>query len=87
MQELFFEELKVDERTQKIFLELVDLMRLVQKHHLTGVAYTDTGAFSGSQVLVSVNFNYILRAMPALPRDHETRHQMISRMVVAALQF
>jgi AcrR family transcriptional regulator len=87
MQELFFEELKVDERTQKIFLELVDLMRLVQKHHLMGAAYTDTGAFSGSQVLVSVNFNYILHAMPALPRYHQTRHQMISHMVVAALQF
>lgn len=87
MQELFLEELKVDERTQKIFLELVDLMRLVQKHHLGGVAYTDTGAFSGSQVLVSVNFNYILRAMPALPRDHDTRHRMIALMIVAALRF
>lgn len=87
MQELFFEELKVDEHTQKIFLELVDLMRLVQKHHLTGATYTDTGAFSGSQMLLSVNFNYTLRAMPALPRDHETRHQMISRMVVVALSY
>lgn len=87
MQELFLEELKVDERTQKIFLELVDLMRLVQKHHLVGAGYTDTGAFSGSQVLVSVNFNYILRAMPALPRDHDTRHRMIALMTVAALRF
>lgn len=87
MQELFLEELKVDERTQKIFLELVDLMRLVQHHHLTGVAYTDTGAFSAAQVVVSVNFNYILRAMPALPRDHETRHRMIARMAVEALRF
>jgi AcrR family transcriptional regulator len=87
MQELFLEELKVDERTQKIFLELVDLMRLVQKHHLAGAGYTDTGAFSGSQVLVSVNFNYILRAMPALPRDHDTRHRMIALMTVAALRF
>ena len=49
--------------------------------------YTDTGAFSGSQVLVSVNFNYILRAMPALPRDHDTRHRMIALMIVAALRF
>lgn len=87
MQELFLEELKVDQRTQKIFLELIDLMRLVQKHHLCDIPYTDTGAFSAAQILVSVNFNYILRAMPALPRDHETRHRMIARMVVEALQF
>lgn len=87
MQELFLEELTVDDRTRKIFLELVDLMRLVQQHHMQGVPCTDTGAFAAAQIVVSINYNYVLRAMPALPRDHETRHRMTARMAVEALSF
>jgi AcrR family transcriptional regulator len=87
MHELYLENLKVDERTQKIFLELVELMRLVQKHHLSGEPCTDNGAFSAAQVLVTTNYNYVLKAMPGLARDAEMRHEMIARMVVEALKF
>lgn len=87
MHELFLEDLAVDERTQKIFRELVDLMRLVQKHHLDGHSCSDTGAFSAAQMLVTTNYNYVLKAMPALPREAEVRHTLIANMVTEALKF
>lgn len=87
MHELYLEDMKVDERTQRIFLVLVDLMRLVQKFHLSGERYTDNGAFSAAQILVTTNYNYVLKAMPGLARDAEMRHEMITRMVVEALKF
>lgn len=87
MHELFLENLEVDERTQKIFLKLVNLMREVQAHHLDRHLCTDTGAFSAAQLLVTINYNFVLQAMPALPRDHDLRHRMISKIVVAALEF
>lgn len=87
MQEVYLEDLKVDERTQRIFLQLVELMRLVQKYHLGRESCTEAGAFSAAQVLVTTNYNYVLKAMPGLARDPEMRHEMISRMVVEALKF
>lgn len=87
MHEIFLEELKVDESTQKIFRELIDLMRQVQSHFMADHRFTDTGAFSGAQVLVTTNYNYVLKAMPAMPQDASTRHRMIGRMVGEALKF
>lgn len=87
MHELFLVDLKVDERTQRIFRQLVDLMRQVQKRHLPDCECTDVGAYSAAQMLVTTNYNYVLKAMPALPRDPEVRHRMIAAMVVEALKF
>ncbi|MDE4147092.1 helix-turn-helix domain containing protein [Phaeobacter gallaeciensis] len=87
MHELYLEDLQVNERTQRIFMELVELMRLVQRHHLRSEPCTDAGAFSAAQVLVTTNYNYVLKAMPGLARDPSIRHEMIARMVVEALKF
>lgn len=87
MHEIFLTELKVDERTQKIFRELIDLMRKIQETHLNGSSYTDNGAFSAAQVLVTINYNYVLQAMPAMPSDANLRHALIAKMVTEALKF
>lgn len=87
MHEIFLAELKVDERTQKIFCKLVDLMRRVQEVHLTASSHTDNGAFFAAQILVTVNYNYVLQAMPAMPRETSLRHALIAQMVTEALKF
>ena len=84
MHELFLQEQEVDRRTQKIFRELVDLMRLVQQHHLRDYDFSDTGTYSAAQILASMNYNYVLKAMPP---DACIRHTMIASMEVEALKY
>lgn len=86
MHEIFVETHKVDERTQEIFLQLVDLMKSVQSHHLKGYPCTNIGAFSASQMLVTINYNYVLEAMPALPHEPSIRHDMIAKMLTEPLK-
>lgn len=87
MHELYLEDLRTDERTQRIFRQLVDLMRKTQEKHLPRGTYTDTGAYSAAQLLVTVNYNYVLKAMPAFAREAGVRHVMISEAVSTLLKF
>lgn len=86
MHEIFQEKLTVDPRTKAIFLRCVDLMREIQKMHMDGTHASDVGAFAATQLLVTINYNYVLKAMPGLPMNSETRHQLISQLVVQALK-
>lgn len=86
MHEDFLEKLQVDPRTKKIFLECVDLMRCVQRQFKPGTAPSDVGAFAAAQLLVTINYNYVLKAMPALPHDFELRHRLIGKIVAEALK-
>lgn len=86
MHEDFLEKLEVDPRTKKIFLECVDLMRCAQRHFKPGPAASDVGAFAAAQLLVTINYNYVLKAMPALPPDFELRHRLIGKIVAEALR-
>jgi len=87
MHELYLEDLRTDERTQRIFRQLVGLMRKTQATHLPKGTYTDTGAYSAAQLLVTINFNYALKAMPAFAREPEQRHALIVEAIAVALKF
>lgn len=86
MHEDFLGNLKVDPRTKKIFLECVELMRCVQKVFMKGTAASDTGAFAAAQLLITINYNYVLKAMPALPGSADLRHRLIGKIVAEALK-
>lgn len=86
MHELFQEDLVVDPRTRAIFLAGVGLMRKIQQRWMQDTPASDVGAFAGAQLLLTIDFNYVLRAMPALPADPELRHRLIGSIVCEALQ-
>jgi AcrR family transcriptional regulator len=86
MHELFQEDLVVDPRTKAIFLAGVGLMRQIQKRWLQDLPTSEAGAFAAAQLLLTIDFNYVLRAMPALPADAELRHRLIGNIVCQALR-
>lgn len=87
MNELYLEELKVDDLTKGIFLATVDLMQAVQRRFQSELSGGGkAGAFAATQLLVTINYNYVLKAMPALPADPEVRHVMVARLLVEALR-
>jgi AcrR family transcriptional regulator len=87
MHELFLDSLSAEPKTKEIFLATVALMRAFQRHFLPGQPCTEAGAFAASQLLVTVNYNYVLKAMPALPRQADERHRMIAHWMAWALRF
>lgn len=86
MYEEYAEELMIHSGTQRIFLECVDLMQSVRRRF----AYEDTPRgerdFAAAQLLISLNYHYVLKAMPGLPADAQNRHRLIGRLVVEALK-
>lgn len=86
MHELFLESLKTDVQTREIFMSAVEIMRGVQKRFLPAGTYSDTGAFAASQLCTSINYNYVLKAMPALPRNPQNRHRLIAESMCLALK-
>lgn len=85
MHEFFMEELETADQTKQIFKEGVDLMRSIQKHYLADQPFTDAGAYAAAQLLVTINYNYVLQAMPALPADERQRHSLIANLLIRAL--
>lgn len=86
MHEIFQEDLKVDPRTKVIFLRCVDLMRDIQKIFMHGTSASDIGAFAASQLLFTIDLNYVLKAMPGLPTDSDRRHKLVSDVLVQVLK-
>lgn len=85
MHEFFMEDLQVDPRTKKIFVELIALMKRIQRRF--GQSDTNPGPYAASQLLVSINYNYVLNAMTALPKDPQTRHALVASLCIQALDF
>ena len=85
MQEDFLSSFETNPLTKKIFSEAVELMKCVQQKFLKDQPFTSQGALAATQLLVSINYNYVIHAMPALPRDDKTRHELIGRCMCAAL--
>ena len=85
MHENFQENLEIDPTTKRIFLECVELMRSAQRHFLKNKNYTDSGAFAAAQLLVTINYNYVLKAMSGLPPAPEDRHKMVGEIIALAL--
>ena len=85
MHEVFQEELAVDPRTKALFMQGVALMRKIQNQWLQGTSASDSGAFAAAQLLLTIDYNYVLKAMPGLPADLQMRHRLIGNITYQAL--
>lgn len=85
MHEFFMEELEVAPQTKRIFRELVGLMQAIQQHYLADQHCTAAGAYAAAQLMVTLNYNYVLQAMPGLPQDETHRHQLIAQLIIRSL--
>ena len=85
MYELYLEELEVHEWTKEIFLNAVSMMREIQKKHFSGSASSDVGAFAAAQLMVTINYNFVMKAMPGMPLDRQVRQQLIGKIMADAL--
>ena len=86
MHEHFLKDLEVHDLTKDIFRECVEMMNHIQKKFLAEGTYTDKGAWAGAQTLVTINYNYVLEAMPAFPVDYSERHHLIADLLETALR-
>ena len=62
------------------------MMKHIQKKFLDEGTYTDQGAWAGAQTLVTVNYNYVLEAMPAFPVGYSERHHLIADLLETTLR-
>lgn len=86
MHEDFQEQLIIHPQTKRIFLDCVDVMRLVQRQFLDEKSFSDLGAFAAAQLVVTINYNYVLKAMPGLTADPHHRHKLIGEVVAMTLK-
>ena len=86
MHEHFMKDLEVHELTKAIFRQSVEMMGRIQHRFLEQGTYTDKGAWSAAQILVTVNYNYVLEAMPALPAGYSERHHLIADLLETVLK-
>lgn len=86
MHEHFQQRLEVHDLTKQIFKQCVELMKDVQAQFLEKGSYTDSGAWYATQLLVTIDYNYLLRAMPAMPDDFDTRHNLVAEILEVALK-
>lgn len=85
MHEFFMEELQAAPQTKRIFRELVDLMQAMQLHYLADQNCTKSGAYAAAQLMITLNYNYVLQAMPGLPKDAHQRYQLIANLIIRTL--
>lgn len=86
MHEDFQEDLQINDVTKQIFLNCVDLLHRVRQRFIDDNATKDAKDFAAAQLVISLNYNYVLGAMPGLPADPERRHPLIGRLVVEAMK-
>lgn len=84
--EHFMEELQVAEPTKIAFMQSVEMMRFVQKKYLQETSTSDIGAFAAAQILQTINYNYAIKAMPALPQNPKIRHHLIGVLIANSLK-
>lgn len=85
MHELFTEQLSIADETKVILKACVELMEKVQVKFFPEGTGTQVGAHAAAQLIFSINYNYVMKAMPGLPHDHATRHQLIAGLVIDSL--
>lgn len=86
MNEHFQKRLEIHDLTKEIFKQAVELMKAIQTQFLEEGSYTDAGAWYAAQLLVTIDYNYLLKAMPAFPKDRETRHRLLADLLEVALK-
>ena len=82
MHEVFFKEGIIDDQTKNIFRETVTHLHPIFRSVL-GAHWTTAHTFSSVQLLVTINYNFALGAMPGLSADAPRRHRMISGLLVS----
>jgi hypothetical protein len=87
MYECFGEDLEVHDLTKGIFKRTVAMMMGIQKHYGLIQPEVQNNAFSATQILVTINFNFVMKAMPALPIEKAKRHRLIGKLIAEALAF
>ena len=85
MHEHFMENLETDAQTKRIFKATVELVHDVQRQLLGRNPSAIADAFAATQLLTTINYNYALKAMPALYADDNKRHRLIARAMLVAL--
>jgi AcrR family transcriptional regulator len=83
MLEHFMEDLNAHPQTQALFMQCCDMMRQIQKVHVR--SGTDVGAYAAAQLTFTLTCNHVLKAMPGLPRDRQTRQNLMANIVSQAL--
>ena len=86
MHEHFQQRLEVHDLTKKIFKQSVELMKAIQARFLAEESYTENGSWFAAQLLVTIDYNYLLKAMPAFPKDHDVRHNLLADLLEVALK-
>jgi AcrR family transcriptional regulator len=87
MHELFLNDFETNERTKAIFRNATDLLSSIFKP--TSEYSSDIykyKIFNTTQLLVTLNYQYGIGAMPAFPADPEERHRLIARLLITAMQ-
>lgn len=87
MYECFGEDLKVHPLTKGIFKRTVVMMKVIQSHYGITQRRASAQAFAATQILVTVNFNFVMNAMPGLPASQVKRHQLIGKLIAETLAF
>ena len=84
MHEIFLLEGEIDDHTKAIFKATT--VSLSNALVARGVCHIETGrVFAAVQLMVTINYNYALGAMPGLPRDDSMRQQLIASSMMQAL--
>lgn len=86
MHELFMEQLEITNETKTLFNTCLELMKQIQSTYLPCGTGTEEGAYAATQLVFSINLNYVMKTMPGLPRESEVRHQLIASLMVKALR-
>lgn len=85
MNEYIKRQLESHDLTKKIFGECIEMMTKIQTLYHSD-KYSIEGAKAAAQLLVSLNFHYNMRAMPAFPADSFERHKLFSELLTQAVR-
>lgn len=85
MLEIFASDLVINSETKIIFKRLVELISTVCKYFSPNVQSPES-IFSVSQMMVTLNYNYTLKAMPGIPEQHDIRQRIYVKVFETLLQ-
>ena len=85
MDELFRATHEWQDRTAEIHFECVDMMAHIQRHFISPDYSDPQAARNSAQLLITINFNYVMNAMRSLPPDPLERHRVIADILAMLL--
>ena len=85
MHEQFLQEKQIDDQTKGIFSATCAFLG-ASVSKFADATPSSENVYAAVQLLVTLNYNYVLGAMPAFPQEAELRHSLITKLILAALQ-